>query len=326
MRRWMLLGGVMLFVFLCCPVVAGQERIVDETLMKVEMKEWVKGASLAKDSGLDQDEVKDWEEDEGVMNEEVGPLPVGTTFEVGEFLFEVIEGPRPMCGLRRARDLERKYLELPTFVTYGNVDYEIAEILDNAFHSCRTLEEIYIPDSVKFIGNYAFDNCRNLRHVRLPKYIRYLGGAAFCFCESLEEIELPDSILLLLGHTFNNCSSLKRIQIPESVLEIRMNVFYNCKNLEEVMIPESVTTIEGQAFSGCGSLRRIKLPPRLESIAFMTFYECENLEEINIPETVESIGKRAFANCRSLKNIVIPQGTFVAPDAFEDCDISIIRQ
>ena len=46
----------------------------------------------------------------------------------------------------------------------------IPEIANQTFENCVSLQEIYIPASVKKVGAYAFNNCKSLNKV-------YFGGS-----------------------------------------------------------------------------------------------------------------------------------------------------
>lgn len=60
--------------------------------------------------------------------------------------------------------------------------------IDNAFSSCKELEEITIPKGVERIRSFAFSDCKNLKKVVLPSTLRKIDAAAFEGCTSLEII------------------------------------------------------------------------------------------------------------------------------------------
>jgi hypothetical protein len=60
------------------------------------------------------------------------------------------------------------------------------------FTGCKSLEEIYIPATVRSIKKYAFDNCNSLRLVLMPKYMPKISEHVFDGCDSLEQIDLYD--------------------------------------------------------------------------------------------------------------------------------------
>lgn len=60
-------------------------------------------------------------------------------------------------------------------------------ICDNAFKDCKSLQQIYIPNSVTSIGDWAFLDCSSLRQINIPAGSR----------EKFEEM-LPDERHMLV--------------------------------------------------------------------------------------------------------------------------------
>lgn len=101
----------------------------------------------------------------------------------------------------------------------------LLEIKSFAFSECYKLEEIYIPNSVKYISKNVFEGCFYLKNIHLP--------------EILEEIE---------ECTFKDCESLTFIKIPDTVLSIGKNAFYNCRDLSKIILPKSLEKFNTNAF------------------------------------------------------------------------------
>ena len=57
----------------------------------------------------------------------------------------------------------------------------------SAFKNCTDLEEIFVPNDVKRIGNGAFQGCTNLKDVSLPNGI-HRGEDVFTGC-NIENLE-----------------------------------------------------------------------------------------------------------------------------------------
>ena len=58
-----------------------------------------------------------------------------------------------------------KELNILTSITYKGTIYPVTGIAPDAFRNCDTLTSVYIPSSVKRIGQYAFYGCDNLKSV-----------------------------------------------------------------------------------------------------------------------------------------------------------------
>ena len=62
------------------------------------------------------------------------------------------------------------------------------------FQYLDALEEVYIPGSVKVIGDYAFYSCEHLTKVEMEEGVERLGEMAFGSCYQLAEITIPKSV------------------------------------------------------------------------------------------------------------------------------------
>lgn len=112
------------------------------------------------------------------------------------------------------------------------------------------LEEVVIPDSVKYIGGYAFANCTRLQRVVLPDGLKEIRENTFCWCKSLSEVVFPEELKVVGMEAFEGCESLQSVTLPEGVSSIEQGAFAGCRNLESIYIPDSVGEIGGGRGSG----------------------------------------------------------------------------
>lgn len=58
--------------------------------------------------------------------------------------------------------------------------------MDCTFKECVSLENVYLPDGVSYIGNQAFKRCAELQSIKIPIETSYIGqvydskGASNC--------------------------------------------------------------------------------------------------------------------------------------------------
>ena len=195
----------------------------------------------------------------------------------------------------------------------------VSSIGSYAFHCCRNLTSITIPDSVTYIGIKAFYECSSLTSITIPDSVTSIGEAAFFDCSSLISIDIPDSVTFLGDYAFANCSGLTSITISGRLTFIGDGTFVGC-NLTSFSIPNSVTSIGEAAFSGCSSLTSIFVPNSVTSIGNSAFSVCCSLTSITIPDSVTTIGDAAFSDCKSLTSITIPNSvTSIGDAAFYGC-------
>lgn len=172
-----------------------------------------------------------------------------------------------------------KYIKLPE---------KLKEIPTDGFASCYSLEEIYIPDSVRSIGRNAF-MCSGLKSIDFPSKVVFTSDSQYL---------KPTSIC-------SSCNKLTSASLPADLTEIPEGMFQNCESLISIEIPSKVTVIGAGAFSYCKSLSSIILPPNLISIGNNAFSECTSLSEFVIPNTVKSLGDAVFDES-SVKTLYIP--------------------
>lgn len=193
--------------------------------------------------------------------------------------------------------------------------------------------DVYLPDTVTFIGDRAFDGMKKLKTVRMSKNIRSIGFAAFRNCINLREIELYD-IQKIGNEAFYGCESLTELNVPESASTVgsyafagciglksavinsncddndsfnTANTFRGCTALETVSFGDNVTVIQENAFYLCASLKNISFSDNLTEIRKNAFYKCRSLTTLNLPDSLLKIGASAFYGCNNLKSVTIPE-------------------
>lgn len=168
----------------------------------------------------------------------------------------------------------------------------------------------YIPDdgSVSRIGEHAFLNCSQLEDVKLPDCIKYIDKKAFCYCRSISRVSIPESVKEIGAYAFDNCSSLTEITIPDNVKKLGRGAFAFCKNLENVTVGEGITQLPGSVFGGCTNLKQVKLGKNITKIDKSAFNGDTNLSCILIPsvDNIDDILK-GFPN---ICEIICPEKSY----------------
>ena len=228
----------------------------------------------------------------------------------------------------------------------------VTAIGEKAFEGYKNIVNIYIPKTIKAIGEDAFldvfDRNRSNLFVCYQRTKNEWGEIEIQ--KGNDEIDLPDNsvtedgrILLpkyecnlsgdmvyqasddaaTLVHYFGSDS---KVNIPaelggKPVTEIGEFAFTNCSGLTKVTIPEGVTSIGAGAFQSCGSLTEVNIPKSVETIGNGAFGFCSSLTKVTIPEGVTSIKDSAFANCSRLTEVTIPKSvTSIGERAFYQCE------
>ena len=116
------------------------------------------------------------------------------------------------------------------------------------FSGCKSLEKVYLPESVTALNENIFVDCESLTEVKMSDNIKLIPEYAFYGCASLSNIELPSKLEKIEQYAFANCKSLSEVDIPPSLTDIGNNAFENDTALSSLFIPDTVTSIGANAF------------------------------------------------------------------------------
>ena len=204
----------------------------------------------------------------------------------------------------------------------------VTAIADKAFEGYKNIVNIYIPKTIKAIGEDAFQNATS----NLIRFICYEGTenewANIAIQKGNEELnprEFDDVAWFrlyecnlsgdMVYQASDDAATLVRyfgsdskVDIPaelggKPVTEIGEWAFAYCSSLTEVTIPKSVTSIRAFAFRSCSSLTKAIIPEGVTSIGESAFQSCGSLTEVTIPKSVTSIESFAFCDCEALKTV-----------------------
>ena len=204
----------------------------------------------------------------------------------------------------------------------------VTAIADKAFEGYKNIVNIYIPKTIKAIGEDAFQNATS----NLIRFICYEGTenewANIAIQKGNEELDpehaddtpwfrLYECNLSgdMVYQASDDAATLVRyfgsdskVDIPaelggKPVTEIGEWAFAYCSSLTEVTIPKSVTSIRAFAFRSCSSLTKAIIPEGVTSIGESAFQSCGSLTEVTIPKSVTSIESFAFCDCEALKTV-----------------------
>ena len=137
----------------------------------------------------------------------------------------------------------------------------LSNIIQGAFAGTY-IEKVYIPGSVKKIGDEAFSTCHNLKEINFGNGVQQLGNYVFSWNEKLTKIELPPSLQEVEGYAFYK-SNIKSITLNEGLSNIVQCAFVGT-HIEKLYIPGSVKHIGKGAISE--NTKEIIMPVFLEDI------------------------------------------------------------
>lgn len=230
----------------------------------------------------------------------------------------------------------------PCVLRYTTVDNKKIDINADAFdakiisHEYIDKEGIVIFDQpAKSIGNRAFIYRTSLQSVYIPSTINWIGKNAFWNCCNLSEINLSDCLSIRISDVaFDGCASLKNIVIPCGVLEIGGSAFSECSGeltINSKIIEKNYNSINYPAHPSSGytdwggwlnrsDFSKVTIGKDICKIGEYSFFKYEPLVELVTSNQVTSIGQSAFENCKSLKKVTIGDNiTKIGNSAFANC-------
>ncbi len=174
------------------------------------------------------------------------------------------------------------------------------DIPDEAFYGCRSLEQVYLLNSVTRIGEQAFLDCSSLRSAPIGRAVTDIGYAAFYACTGMTEVSLPDSVRTVGELVFEACTSLAQVRIGKGVSEIGSWSFYACPNLRGFEVdPENEHFIsENGILFNRDRTSLVKYPATLPG-------------SYTIPDTLTNIAHSAFSYCPELTAIQVSESQAV---------------
>lgn len=161
--------------------------------------------------------------------------------EKGNQVFEIVD------GVLIKYNGKSPVIRVPNTVRkIGGYAFPYSTYARNGFLSF--VEKIYLPSSVKELGDGAFGSLTALRYVDMPSSIEVIGAYAFTEDAALEEITIPNKVTKIQMETFDHCCNLKKVNLPEGIQEIESDAFKACVKLTSIRLPRSVKRVGSHIF------------------------------------------------------------------------------
>ena len=155
----------------------------------------------------------------------------------------------------------------------------ITETGPNVFPLSK-VERVYLPSTLRNMGNVIFEGCKKLQWIILPEGITEIPNAAFSQCKKLEYVNIPESVTKLGSLAFEGCSSLRSIRLPNGISFMGDSAFSGCASLEEIRLSDSLRQVRQGVYYDCKALKRIWLPAGIKLLDDVSFYGCKALKDV----------------------------------------------
>ena len=180
----------------------------------------------------------------------------------------------------------------------------VTAIADKAFEGYKNMVNIYIPKTIKTIGENAFRE-----KIDEARFICYEGTenewANIAVQKGNEGLD-PEHAGFEPWFRLYECN-LSGDMVYQASDDAATLVRYFGSD-SKVDIPaelggKPVTSIRGAAFAYCSSLTKVIIPEGVTSIGKGAFGACSSLTEVTIPKSVTSIESYAFRDCGALATV-----------------------
>ena len=211
--------------------------------------------------------------------------------ESGDYSYWVNDDGVSVTIVKYMADKDDTVAKIPSEVD----GYQVTEIGSQAF-TYKKMKSVFIPDTVKTVGQRAFEYSIITDTLEIPEDIRLCTS-------SFSDTKLPSAITIpgkaeIEDSAFSYCDTIEQVEIgPESVVHGR--AFGYCDKLEKVIIGEG-SLLEARAFEYCETLREVVLcgPVEMKEDAFSYCGDIEFTQpgetEANQPESNNSADAGSF--------------------------------
>lgn len=226
-----------------------------------------------------------------------------------------------------------------------------------AFSGCKSLEYVYLPNSLDDLQNSVFDYCDNIRQFYGPakyvsndgrttyRYVPYNCGTNIIdlkFISNIAKADLTnytidDDIGGVDPEAFCRAYNLQNLTINSKTIFIDGDTFDECYNLEHIMGPGA--TPDGRGYVGSGSfgmecslanakllvfagkgLSEYEVGDYCREIGSGVFAYQQDLKTIKINDNVTKLGNTVFWGCQNLEEVTLPAHLqYIGIHAFMEC-------
>jgi hypothetical protein len=220
--------------------------------------------------------------------------------------------------------------------------YGVKTVGESAFYDCDT-QYLYLDEAAERIESGAFSLNKSVTEIALPSSVKYIGESAFAACEKLRSITVPNpecviadssktfdekaEICGFIGSTahkyaqkynraFSDISKGQcgtdanysfdiktgTLTVTGSGAVTRVDYYY-ADSIKKLVIKSGITQLEDICFYYLINLSEVVLPDGLTEIGEDAFGACNNLKSVTVPRSVTSIGSYAFGHDSQYKKI-----------------------
>lgn len=280
-------------------------------------------------------------------------LVIGDTLKV---VSSIKESELIIPGTIRVIGSHALWLDNPN-ITKIVIEEGIEVIEPYAFSGCKSLEYVYLPNSLNDLQNSVFDYCDNIRQFYGPakyvsndgrttyRYVPYNCGTNIIDLKFISNIAKADLTNYTIGddidgidpESFCRAYNLQNLTINSKTIFIDGDTFDECYNLEHIM--GAGATPDGRGYVGSGSfgmecslanakllvfagkgISEYEVGDYCREIGSGVFAYQQDLKTIKINDNVTKLGNTVFWGCQKLEEVTLPAHLqYIGIHAFMEC-------
>lgn len=159
-----------------------------------------------------------------------------------------------------------------------------------------SLQDLYIPETVKEICEYAFAGCNGYTDIYIPDHVEKIAKNAFDNSYTLERVYIGANAKF---------ESFDWLYCSEFIVDIEVSA----NNEYYMAIDGNLYTKDGKTlirYASGNYNSTFAIPSDVEVIGEKAFAYAVNLRSVTIPESVHTIGENAFIGCNKALEACIP--------------------
>lgn len=183
-----------------------------------------------------------------------------------------------------------------------------------------SIEELYIPDGVKIIGEGAFW-ALHAKSLRIPQSLQKVGKQAFASNFALLTVKIPKNTDIFEEYVFSYCMRLENIIFEDGIEKIPNGMFEYC-GIKTLSFPPSLKVVEEDAFRDCYLLETLILNEGLERIEKFAFLGVSP-KSISLPQSLCFLSENAFQFAyvfADVEEVIVPENF----NCFSDNDCTLL--
>lgn len=219
-------------------------------------------------------------------------------------------------------ELDSSYL---TSLKNVRISNNTSSVVGGFVKNNKTIENIFMPDTVTSVGNYSFKGLTNLKSLRISNGLETIKIHAFE--DIVYDKEMHFSNVSSVETFAFQCATVPKISFTDSLSSVGVGAFYGCENLETLVMPSKNANIDMSALLGETNVKELHISgkkqihelykqPNDDKATLENIFKLEKLVvygdicnefakdlkisgktiEIVLDDSVTSIGNNAFEN------------------------------